>query len=261
MRGGNIFIGWMKTVEVELAELKAEVERLFGIFKEKESGLAELNRTLEQFQLRYVHEVAQKQVELDRLNAQLEEIRARKITNRPPVDKKSAGNAEKRGSSVVDDGVIIIDARRATYSVHDIKEAKRVYRKIAAIIHPDKAKEGAAHELRTKLMAQLNEAYGKKDILKMKSILEEWYESPESVAGDDITAELERTHRVIVRIKRGTLNIETEIAKIKASDMYLIMVKADEAERAGRDILAKMTVEIDAKIETARSTLFMRMYA
>ena len=124
-----------------------------------------------------------------------------------------------------------------------------------------KKKEGAAHELRTKLMAQLNEAYGKKDILKMKSILEEWYESPESVAGDDITAELERTHRVIVRIKRGTLNIEPEIAKIKASDMYLIMVKADEAERAGRDILAKMTVEIDAKIETARSTLFMRMYA
>ena len=57
------------------------------------------------------------------------------------------------------------------------------------------------------------------------------------------------------------MTIEAEISKIMASEMYVIMVKADEAERAGRDILAEMTAEIDAKIEAARSTLFMRMYA
>ena len=99
----------MKTVEAELAELKAEEERLFGIYKEKLCGLEELNRTLEQFQLRYAHEVAQKQVELDSLNAQLEEIRAGKISSGRPVNKKSAGDAAKRGSSVLDDEVIIID--------------------------------------------------------------------------------------------------------------------------------------------------------
>ena len=251
----------MKTVEAELAELKAEEERLFGIYKEKLCGLEELNRTLEQFQHRYAHGVAQKQVELDRLNAQLEEIRAGKISSGRPVNKKRAGDAAKRGSSVLDDEVIIIDTLQATHSLHDGKEAKRVYRKIAAIIHPDKAKDGGAHELRTTLMAQLNEAYAQKDILKMKGILEEWYESPESVAGDDIVAELERTRRVIARIKKGTLHIETEISRIIASEMYVMMVKANEAGRAGRDILSEMTVEIDARIRVAQSTLFMRMYA
>ena len=46
-----------------------------------------------------------------------------------------------------------------------------------------------------------------------------------------------------------------------ASELYVMMVKANEAGRAGRDILAEMMVEIDAKIRLARSTLFMRMYA
>ena len=243
----------MKTVEAELAVLKAEVEGLFGIYKEKERGLEELQRSLEQFQLRYARDVAQKQVELDRLNAQLEEIRAGKIsTGRPTA---------KRGSSALDDAVIIIDTLPATHSLRDAKEAKRVYRKIAAIIHPDKAKDGRAHELRTTLMAQLNEAYAEKDTLKMKSILEEWYETPESVTGDDSSAELERTRRVIVRIKRGTSKLETEISRIMASEMYVMMIKVGEAGRAGRDIIAEMTVEIDARIGVARSTLFMRMFA
>ena len=260
-RGWNIFMGRMKTFEGELVELKAEVERLFGIYKEKELGLAELQRTVEQFQLRYAHEVAQKQVELDRLTAQLEEIRAGKISTGRPVSRKSAGDGAKRGSSVAGDEVIILDTRSASHSLRDAKEAKRVYRKIAAIIHPDKAKDGAAHELRTKLMAQLNEAYAGKDTLKMKSILEEWYESPESVAGDDSSAELERTRRMIARVKRGTFKVETEMSRIMASELYVMMVKANEAGRAGRDILAEMMVEIDAKIRVARSTLFMRMYA
>ena len=260
-RGWNIFMGRMKTFEGELVELKAEVERLFGIYKEKELGLAELQRTVEQFQLRYALEVAQKQVELDRLTAQLEEIRAGKISTGRPVSRKSAGDAAKRGSSVAGDEVIILDTRSASHSLRDAKEAKRVYRKIAAIIHPDKAKDGGAHELRTKLMAQLNEAYAGKDTLKMKSILEEWYESPESVAGDDSSAELERTRRMIARVKRGTFKVETEMSRIMASELYVMMVKANEAGRAGRDILAEMMVEIDAKIRLARSTLFMRMYA
>ena len=260
-RGWNIFMGRMKTVEGELAELKAEVERLFGIYKEKELGLAELQRTVEQFQLRYAHEVAQKQVELDRLTAQLEEIRAGKISTGRPVSRKSAGDAAKRGSSVAGDEVIILDTLSASHSLRDAKEAKRVYRKIAAIIHPDKAKDGGAHELRTKLMAQLNEAYGIKDTLKMKSILEEWNESPESVTGDDTTSELERTRRVIARIKRATLFIETEISRVIASEIYVMMVKVDEGERVGRAILTEMTVELDARIKVARSTLFMRMYA
>ena len=166
----------MKSFGGEVAERRAEVERLFGVYKEKELGLEELRLTLEHFQLRYAHVVAQKQVELDGLNAQLEEIRAGKISNRRPVNKTTGSGEAKRGSSVADDEVIIIDTRTATHSLHDLKEAKRVYRKIAAIIHPDKSKDGAAHELRTTLMAQLNEAYGQKDILKMKSILEEWYE-------------------------------------------------------------------------------------
>jgi len=115
--------------------------------------------------------------------------------------------------------------------------------------------------LRTKLMAELNEAYVLKDIHGMKHILGQWYESPEAVAGEDAAAELVRTERAIVHIKKRISEIEAGTSKIMSSELYVMMVNVQEAERAGRDILAEMTTSIDAKIKDAKNRLVLRMYA
>ena len=109
-------------------------------------------------------------------------------------------------------------------------------------------------------MAELNEAYERKDTPKMQRILDQWNESPESVIGEGIHAQLERTHRTIVQIKKRIVEIETAKSRIITSELFLIMVKVQKADKEGKDILAEMSVSIDAKIRVAQNTLVLKMY-
>ena len=234
--------------EVALDERRAELERLSAVFEEKERCLGELRLAVEQFQLRYSYEVGQKQVELNRLNEELEEFMARKY-------RGGGGDLQPKGLGVETKG-----AKVAPQAVPDLKEVKRFYRKVAALIHPDKAAAGSCRAFRTALMADLNEAYVRQDSAGMQGILEQWNESPEAVVGDGPSAEWERSYRAIAQIKRKIETIDRESSIIVASDMYVMMVNVQEAERLGRNVLSEMTAALNAKVEYAKNTLLMRMY-
>ena len=234
------------SVEVEIEVRRAELEAVSAVFEERARCLEELRLSVEKFQQRYSLEVGQKRIELDRLNEELEGFMARKYSGADDIKSKSFG-FEKQAAIV-------------ETPVSDLKEMKKLYRKIAAIIHPDKAAEGRCRDFRTDLMAALNDAFARKDSASMLGILEQWRESPEAVAGEGPVAELERVNRAIDRIKRKILEIERESSKISASEMYVMMVKVQDAERAGRDILSEMTAALNAKVEYAKNTLLMRLY-
>lgn len=142
-----------------------------------------------------------------------------------------------------------------------LKEAKKVYRKIASIIHPDKAAESRSRVLRTKLMVELNDAYAQKDTIAMQRILVKWHESPEAVAGESAADEHVRILRAIEQIKRRIIEIEREISRIRTSEIYGLMVKVQKADRVGRNGFAEISMSIDAKIKDAKNLLFFKMYA
>lgn len=244
----------------ELGEKNAELDRLVCVLEEMERSLGELRCSLEQFQHRYSCEVAQKQIELNRLNAQLEELRSRKLRHGSPVNIKSGGVEREADQRAEEKKGFIIDTGQVPHSLKDMKVAQQLYRKIASIIHPDKATDGRSRPFRTQLMAELNDAYDGKDMPAMQSIFEHWRESPEAVVGDGVSAELERAERAIVLRKRRVVEIEREISEIMASEMYAMMMKVQEADKAGKAGLAEMMRAIDAKIELVRNTLFMRMF-
>ena len=246
--------------EIELQAKKVELEKLSSIHREKERVIEELNLALTQFQRRYFVEVGKKQNELERLHTKLAELMARKSPYGQELNQKSSGISTTVAKSEEEKAGATIEKRSKLHTLQELKEAKMVYRKIAAIIHPDKATEGSSLPFRTMLMAALNEAYTRKDIDKMQRILDEWQESPDAVSGEGMNAELERTRRAIVQINRRILEIDTEISRIIVSDMYVMMEKVCEADHEGRDILAEMTNVINAKIEDAKNTLLLRMY-
>jgi curved DNA-binding protein CbpA len=134
-------------------------------------------------------------------------------------------------------------------------DAKRLYRKIASIIHPDKATDDKSRNLRTKLMADLNEAYARKDVTKMRSILDQWQDSPEAVPGEGTAAELVRTIRAIAQINRRISEIEMEISETMTSGIHVLMAQVHDADLAGRDILAELSKSIDSEIQDARNEL------
>jgi len=241
--------------EAELAEKKAELERLSGSLAEKELDLEELKNSVGKFQRRYYSELGKKYVDLDELRARIAELKA----GQKPQDHKLHKDAEKARAQ----------ARKAAeeYEKNDAKsrgdsnkaeesaEAKALYRKIASIIHPDKATDEISRKLRTRLMAELNEAYAKKDIAKMREILDKWHESPETVAGEGTGAELVRTIRAIAQIKRRISEIKIEISEIMTSEIHVLMVKVHNADSAGRNILAEMSVCVEAEIQDAQNEL------
>ena len=243
--------------ESDLAKEKSELEKFISILEEKERAFNELAVTFDQFKQRYSSAVGRKQLELNRLHAELTEIMARKVPYGHGPKQKISGIESPLGRSADQYGGVNHETQPAFYT---FSEVKKVYRRIASIIHPDKAAEARSRPLRTKLMAELNEAYARKDTMKMQRILQKWQESPEAVVGDDIAAELIRTQRSVAIIKRRILEIETSTSKIITSDMYVMMVKVQEAERVGRDILAEMTISIDAKIKDAQNKLVIRMF-
>jgi len=249
-----------KHEEAELAQKKVESERLAIDLEDKKRRLEELQHKIGQFQHRYFLEVAQKQIELSRLNAQLADLIAKKMLYSPDLRLKKSGiemPTEGYSESYVGFNK---GARVELNNVQDTKDVKRVYRRIASIIHPDKASESKSRRLRTKLMVELNEAYAQKDTAKMQRIIDEWYESPEAVVGAGQVAELLRMKRTIELIKKRISETEVEISKILTSDIYQMMVKAYDAERSGRDIVAEMSMGINAQIQDTKNKIFLRMY-
>jgi len=241
--------------EAELAKKKTELERLSDVLAEKELGMEELTLTVAQFQHRYYSKVGKRYVELDELQAQIAELIARQEPQdhelnqeavRARIQARKAAEEYEGGES---------EPKTDSLKPEESEDAKRLYRKIASIIHPDKATDDTSRNLRTKLMAEFNEVYTRKDITKMLSLLDQWQDSPESVSGEGTAAELVRTIRAIAQINRRILEIGTEIFEIMTSDIHVLMAKVRDADVAGRDILAEMSNSIDSEIQDARNEL------
>ena len=241
--------------EAELAEKKAELERLSDVLAEKELGLKELTLTVAHFQHRYYSEVGNKYVALDELRAQIAELKARQKPQDHELNQEALRVRTRARKAAEEYEGVEVEPQTDLLNSKESEDAKRLYRKIASIIHPDKATDDKSRHLRTRLMAKLNEAYARKDITKMRSILDQWQESPEAVSGEGTAAELVRTIRAIAQIKRRISEIETAISEIITSDIRVLMAKVNDADLAGRDILAEMSISIDAEIQDVRNEL------
>ena len=241
--------------ETELAGKKAELDRLSELLAEKELDLEELKLAITQFQSRYYSELGKKYVELDELRAQIAEMKA----EQKPLDQKLNKEAKRARTQATEAAEefeeIDIKPQTESETPEESEEAKRLYRKIATIIHPDKATDAKSRHLRTTLMAELNKAYARKDIDKMNDILDKWNESPEAIQGEETAFELVRAIRALAQIKRRISEIEKEISEIMTSDIHVLMMKVHDADLAGRNILLEMSVHIDSEIRDARNEL------
>jgi uncharacterized protein involved in exopolysaccharide biosynthesis len=104
-------------------------------------------------------------------------------------------------------------------------------------------------------MAEANLAYETGDEAKLRSILEEWKASPDTVEGEGVGAELIRVIRKIAQIQKRISEIEAEIQQLNTSDLYQLRAKADEAEKQGRDLLKEMASQVEQEIDAARNRL------
>lgn len=241
--------------EAELSAKKAELAAVSELLVDKELELEELKISVSRFQHRYFIEVGRKYVELDDLLAQIAEARALKSPNNDKA-RTTATEARARAEETAGDyGGFSSLTNNSKEKTEAPEYIKKLYRKLALLIHPDKAMDEASHNIRTRLMSELNEAYAAMDVDGMKRILNEWESSPETVTGEGIAADLVRVIRAIAQVRRRISNIEQEIAQIQSSDIHDLMLQVHKAESEARNLLQELTRSIEQRINKARIEL------
>lgn len=239
----------------ELPARKAELEAISAVLADKELELEELQQSIARFQQRYYAVLGARYRRLDELRAQLAERRAEHQPRDSDLQDQAqaAREAADQTAREYDRGASEPEPPPQKNEVPD--SVKKLYRKIAAAIHPDKATDERSRRTRTRLMAELNEACALRDTDRMNAILAEWEAHPDEVAGDDAAAELVRTLRAIAQVERRIAAIEQERSDLLASDMYQFMGSAHQAGLDGRDLLQEMAQAVDEEIRQVEAEL------
>ncbi len=206
----------------ELQRKSAELAMLETDLVQGELDLATLHAELQSFDREYQQIIGTRYAELDRIEEQIAEYMA------------------------------YLESSRDFTPTEDLK---KLYRELMKRIHPDLTTDPIEKVRREELTIVANQAYEEGNAEKLKSILNNWENSPESVKGDGVAAELIRAIRKIAQCRERLSVIAKEIILVKDSELYQIKNQIDLARDNGQDLLVEMACELDEQIQQAQQEL------
>jgi small-conductance mechanosensitive channel len=230
--------------EEELLRKREELASVRAALAECELELADFRAQLKSFEGRYLRQVGVLYAELDDWEARIAELEA---SLRPSATAgQRAQEARKRAEETHEATKGQASKARDFQPSADLK---RLFREAAKRIHPDFAKDEADRELRTRLMAEVNEAYSQGDADALKRILNEFGTLPESIQGEGVGAELVR---IIHQGKKNIAAIEQELNHLRSSEIAQLKHDAEAADQDGRDLLAELAAEVRERIDRVK---------
>jgi hypothetical protein len=249
----------------ELVRRRAQLQVLTRRLLERERELAAFRSELHAFETTYRKALGARYARLDELAERLDETAA-------PADRpERADPAEEDGPADRYPGQGLPGGQNWAWGEREpekeperrvvSEEAKRLFRQLARLIHPDLAADPQERERRTNLMVAANDAYEQGDVAALERLLEDWKASPEAVTGSGTAAELERTLRRIAQAEASMRRIDEELAELEASAMGWLRRRVEKAAREGWDLLAHMVRELDRQISEAQLELERRAAA
>jgi hypothetical protein len=214
--------------------------------------LATFRAEIMAFERRYFEIVGVRYAELDEIEAQIaEQLASRDEDDRAAQDDATRARAQANESrAAVDDSI-----SKAAPKELPSQELKNLYREVAKQIHPDLSSDPHERNARHRFMAEANRAYEMGDINRLRQILEEYGSSPETVQGMGVGADLVKVIRKIAQIKKRLEEIDSELASLSESEIAKLKAKAQEYDQQGRDLLAEMAQQLDARIAVARQKI------
>jgi hypothetical protein len=250
----------------ELARRKAQLLVLSHQLLERERGLAGFRGELHAFETSYRKALGARYARLDELAERLDETATDNGHRPDEPDPDGDGPADRYPGQGVPGGQNWAWGEREPDKEPEPRapvsdEAKRLFRQLARLIHPDLAGDPQERERRTNLMVAANDAYEQGDVAALERLLEDWHASPEAVTGIGAAAELERTLRRIAQVEASMAGIDEELAELEASAMGWLRRRVEKAAREGWDLLAHMVRELDRQISEAQLELDRRTVA
>jgi hypothetical protein len=245
----------------ELVRRKAQLQVLSRRLLGRERGLAAFRNELHAFETRYRKALGTRYARLDELAERLDETPGPADDGGPDPDPDDP--AERYPGQGLPGGQNWAWGEREPEREPERRavvgeDAKRLFRQLARLIHPDLAGDAEERERRTNLMVAANDAYEQGDVAALERLLEDWRTSPEAVTGSGAAAELERALRRIAQVEASMRRIDEELAELEASAMGWLRRRVDKAAREGWDLLAHMVRELDRQIGEAQLELDRR---
>jgi hypothetical protein len=246
----------------ELVRRRAQLQVLSHRLLERERDLAAFRGELHAFETTYRKALGSRYARLDELAELLDETAEPVIDDAGPGDSGEDGPAERYPGQGVPGGQNWAWGEREPERESErpvvSEDAKRLFRQLARLIHPDLVADPQERERRTNLMVAANDAYEQGDVAALERLLQDWHASPEAVTGSGAAAELERTLRRIGQVEASMRRIDEELAELEASAMGWLRRRVEKAAREGWDLLAHMVRELDRQIGEAQLELDRR---
>ena len=232
--------------EEELLRKREELATVRASLAERELELADLRAELKSFEGRYLREVGVLYAELDEWEAKIAELEA---SLKPSAATKQRAQEARQRADETREATQSETAAAAVFKPS--ADLRSLFREAAKRLHPDFAKDDTDRQLRTRLMAEANEAYSRGDAEAIQHILDEFRDSPEAIKGEGVAEELVRLIRQIHLAKKNIATIERELSELRASEMALLMADAKSTALDGRDLLENLRGDLLAKIAMA----------
>ena len=246
----------------ELVRRRAQLQVLSRQLLDRERGLAAFSSELHAFETTYRKALGARYARLDELAELLDESAGRVVEDGGPGPDDD-DPAERYPGQGLPGGQNWAWGEREPEKEPERRavvneDARRLFRQLARLIHPDLAGDPQERERRTNLMVAANDAYEQGDVAALERLLEDWHASPEAVSGSGAAAELERALRRIAKVQASIIRIDEELAELDASAMGWLRRRVEKAAREGWDLLAHMVRELDRQIGEAQLELDRR---
>lgn len=236
--------------ERELDEALARLAACEEELSQRELELATLQAEVTAFNARYLRALGSRFAELDAIEAEIAEILARSKPSDPEVRRQAESARAQADTSAREANASACAPDRGRFVPSE--DIKKLYRAIAMKVHPDRATDDESRSRRTRIMAEVNEAYSQGDLVRLRSILSQWETSSDAIQGEDVASRLSKAVRALRQIGDRITSILLEVERVRQTEMYRLMVKCGEAEEAGRDLLAEMAEDLAERIAEVR---------
>lgn len=231
----------------ELARKRRELASLIALLADRELLLATTKAELAAFEGLYLREVGPLYAELDEWLARIAElVAAMDVT---PETVAAASDARRQAEETK--AALSNDVAK-TPKFAPTPELKNLFREVVKAVHPDRANGEADRFLRERLMKKATEAFARDDANTLRSIVEEYANSPESVQGVGVAADLLRIVLHIQQITRRLAEIDRYLAEVTGSDMAELRARYENLLTQGRNLLAEIAASVQLQIDAAK---------
>lgn len=243
-------------LERELEAKRVELSVLEETCAQRELDLATNNAEIETFRQRYIKRVVPLYAQLDQVEADIRAFDAA-LNLGDVVANKEAKDAREQ-------------AKRSYKEAHEAKESndaapnqkfqaseslKKIFRKAAKLIHPDRAADDNDRAKRNDFMSKINTAYSRGAIHEIEELIDQYLAGQKPSVRLTPREEIGQINMQISKIKNRLVEIERNIRDLLLTDIARMMRDVELAEGRNEDPLSDLCSQIEAQISERLNVL------